>query len=97
MKTRYPNLQNTYLKEKLVILSVYIFKNQEDRKKCEKTKKNMMMHLMSLVKPKSTNPKSSRWREIVKKIRAEISDRERKKTGSMKQNCFFEKLKLASP
>lgn len=39
MKTRYPNLQNTYLKEKLVILSVYIFKNQDDRKKCEKTKK----------------------------------------------------------
>lgn len=55
------------------------------------------MHLMALVKPKSTNPKSSRWRETVKKIRAEISDRERKNIGSMKQNCFFEKLKLTSP
>lgn len=40
----------------------------------------MMMHLMALVKPKQTNPKSGRWRETMKKIRAEISDRERKKT-----------------
>lgn len=83
MKTGHPNLQDTvktYLKEKLGILSVYIFKNQRDRKNVKGQKKNMMMHLMALVKPKQTNPKSGRWRETMKKIRAEISDRERKKT-----------------
>lgn len=79
------------------MLTVYIFKNQKDRKNAKRQKNNLMMHLMALVKPKQTNPKSGRWRDIMKKIRAEISDRGRKKTGSMKQNCFFEELKLTSP
>lgn len=42
MKTGHPNLQDTvktYLKEKLGILSVYIFKNQRDRKNVKGQKK----------------------------------------------------------
>jgi hypothetical protein len=83
--TTYQNLWDTaktFLRGKFIVMSEYI-------KRTERSQINdLILQLKLLEKQEQENPKTSRWKEVIK-IRAEINETETKKKpykDSMKQN-----------